>query len=266
MHSSGARRSAGTSSRSATGQPATLPGRATLVTSYGGACASRRARTPMRRGTLPCRRSRAWGAARWRRSCRLTAGHTATCGRTVCRICCARRAGRGDSRRAGRGGHLDGADTADTAVPHGGAGLTEVRIGLGSCCVANGSGAVYEAIQAALVKRRRQAIVKRVGCVGMCHQTPFVEIHTADRPATLYSRVQPEHAEAIVRRHIRPRGLSRRLRSSVAARSTRCATGRNAGRPRRDGSSRAIRRSPRFWAGRSTLQRSVAGARPARPG
>ena len=53
----------------------------------------------------------------------------------------------------------------------------EIRIGLGSCCVAQGSGKVREALDRRAGRdRRARPCVKRVGCVGMCHQTPLVEI------------------------------------------------------------------------------------------
>jgi len=95
-------------------------------------------------------------------------------------------------------------------------GATEIRIGLGSCCIANGSEAVYAALQDALSAAGAQAAVKRVGCVGMCHQTPFVEVHPARGTPARYTRIRPEHARAIVRRHFKPAGLARRLTSTVA--------------------------------------------------
>jgi len=91
----------------------------------------------------------------------------------------------------------------------------EVRIGLGSCCVANGSGGVYDAWQAALAATGASVRLKRVGCVGMCHQTPLVEVLVPGRPAALYSRVRPEHVPIIVHRHFRPRGLTRWARSML---------------------------------------------------
>jgi NADH-quinone oxidoreductase subunit F len=100
----------------------------------------------------------------------------------------------------------------------------EVRIGLGSCCVASGSGRVHDALEAALAATGCGAVVKRVGCVGMCHQTPLIEIDTPGRVAR-YARVQPEHAEAIIRRHFRPSGLVPRLRHAVVRAADRVRNG-----------------------------------------
>ena len=81
----------------------------------------------------------------------------------------------------------------------------EIRIGLGSCGIASGG----EPVRAALLHEARLAaasgVVKTVGCNGMCHREPLVEVVHADGGATLYGRVTPEAARRIARRHIRPR-------------------------------------------------------------
>ncbi|NUQ62534.1 MAG: NAD(P)H-dependent oxidoreductase subunit E [Pirellulales bacterium] len=89
--------------------------------------------------------------------------------------------------------------------------LGEIRVGLGSCCVAQGSGKVRDAISETLAATGAPAVVKRVGCVGMCHQTPLVEIVPASGPARLYSRVTPDAAPSIVLENFRPKGLLRQL-------------------------------------------------------
>ncbi|MBU0617983.1 MAG: NAD(P)H-dependent oxidoreductase subunit E, partial [Planctomycetes bacterium] len=91
----------------------------------------------------------------------------------------------------------------------------EIRIGLGSCCVANGSGNVHRAMTEALAKAGVNTCVKRVGCVGMCHQTPLIEIDAPGGSSARYARVQPEHVKAILRRHFKPAGLPRRLHNGV---------------------------------------------------
>ncbi len=92
----------------------------------------------------------------------------------------------------------------------------EIRIGLGSCCVANGSGNIHDTLVQTLAGAGVSTIVKRVGCVGMCHQTPLIEIDTPEQTSARYARVRPEHVGAIVRRHFKPAGLTRRLHNAVA--------------------------------------------------
>src|SRR5690554_6097353 len=50
----------------------------------------------------------------------------------------------------------------------------EIRIGLGSCCVASGSGEIQEEVESVVNQNHLQVKLKHVGCVGMCHQVPLV--------------------------------------------------------------------------------------------
>jgi len=107
-----------------------------------------------------------------------------------------------------------------------GADLGEIRLGLGSCCVARGSGKLRDALQQALDETGAQAAVKRVGCVGMCHQTPLLEVVPAfagtglpprRRGSFFYARVQPKDAKSILLRHFKTRGITRRISNAVSA-------------------------------------------------
>jgi len=92
----------------------------------------------------------------------------------------------------------------------------EIRLGLGSCCVARGSGKLREALEQALTETGIQAEVKRVGCVGMCHQTPLLEVVLPENKSFLYARVQPKDAKAIVLRHFKVKSLKKRISSKVS--------------------------------------------------
>ncbi|NLS93854.1 MAG: 4Fe-4S dicluster domain-containing protein [Planctomycetaceae bacterium] len=91
----------------------------------------------------------------------------------------------------------------------------EVRIGMGSCCQAQGSGKVYHSIGLALERTKADAVIKRVGCVGMCHQTPILEIVPPDGPPKFFSKVTANEAQEIVLRHFRPKSLLQRARQSA---------------------------------------------------
>ena len=95
------------------------------------------------------------------------------------------------------------------------AGGGQILIGLGSCCVSRGSGKVQEALEEAVADAGAPVVVKRVGCVGMCHETPLVEVVVPGRPPAFYAQVQADDAGAIVRKHFKPRGLSRRARAAA---------------------------------------------------
>jgi NADH:ubiquinone oxidoreductase subunit F (NADH-binding)/NADH:ubiquinone oxidoreductase subunit E len=92
----------------------------------------------------------------------------------------------------------------------------EIRIGLGSCCIARGSGKLNDALRQALDETGIKATVKRVGCVGMCHQTPLLEIVLPSGRQFLYARVQPEDAKPIILRHFKVRSIGRKISTTVS--------------------------------------------------
>ncbi len=86
-------------------------------------------------------------------------------------------------------------------------GCAEIRIGLGSCCLAKGSGELYDALSNAVAQSQAPVHVKRVGCVGMCHRTPMIEATGEGEPCVLYSGVDVERAPDVIERHSPP-GIS----------------------------------------------------------
>ncbi len=108
----------------------------------------------------------------------------------------------------GRGDGV-GISTVEGKLPEDGGGV--IRIGQGSCCMAGGSGAVREALETCLADTGIPAKVQRVGCVGMCHRTPMLEIAPPDGPSVLYDRVVPADVRRILLRHYRPPSPVKRL-------------------------------------------------------
>jgi len=90
-------------------------------------------------------------------------------------------------------------------------GEIEFRVGLGSCGIANGAKPVQQAL-AATVEQAGRGRVKSVGCGGMCYREPLVEVLDGNGLHAVYTQVTPERAQAIVRRHLRPKGLLTRAR------------------------------------------------------
>jgi NADH-quinone oxidoreductase subunit F len=87
----------------------------------------------------------------------------------------------------------------------------EIRVGLGSCCQAKGSAVLKRAIEEALQETGIPATLKHVGCVGMCYQTPLMEIVMSDGKSHLYVGVRPDEARDILLRHFKPKGLAGRI-------------------------------------------------------
>ncbi|MDP2334922.1 MAG: NAD(P)H-dependent oxidoreductase subunit E, partial [Bacteroidota bacterium] len=91
----------------------------------------------------------------------------------------------------------------------------EIRIGLGSCCVASGSEEVKKAVEETIAHTGIRISLKNVGCVGMCHQVPLVEVIPHNEKPTLYAKVKPADIEGIIASHFKPLGTFSMLRNGV---------------------------------------------------
>ena len=89
-----------------------------------------------------------------------------------------------------------------------------IRVGLGSCGVASGALEVRAALEAAVRSLGGGATVKAVGCAGLCHREPLVEVLDGGK-RVLYGNVAPADARKLVREHVRPRGLAPRVQAAL---------------------------------------------------
>ncbi|MDO5579821.1 MAG: NAD(P)H-dependent oxidoreductase subunit E [Planctomycetia bacterium] len=93
--------------------------------------------------------------------------------------------------------------------------LGEIRIGLGSCCQAQGSKQVLDTARNYLEVNGLPVRVKPVGCVGMCHQVPLLEVISPEGKSRFFAKVAPEDVESILKKEYRPKGWIRRIRESI---------------------------------------------------
>ena len=93
--------------------------------------------------------------------------------------------------------------------------MGEVRIGLGSCCVAGGSAKIRDALEDSLAALDCKVDIKPVGCVGMCHRTPLVEVVIPGEEPVLYAKVNPEDIPEIIERHFRAENPFIKLRATA---------------------------------------------------
>lgn len=91
----------------------------------------------------------------------------------------------------------------------------EIRIGLGSCCVASGSDEIRNAVSETIGDKGLNVKLKHVGCVGMCHQVPLVEVVPLNGETILYSKVKAVDVEQIVQKHFQPSGFFKRMGNRV---------------------------------------------------
>jgi len=91
----------------------------------------------------------------------------------------------------------------------------EVRIGLGSCCVAGGSKEVLSRLIEIREVYDLNIRLKPVGCVGVCNQTPLLEIVTKDEINSRYTNVKTDQVEEIILKHVTPRSLKKKIRHKI---------------------------------------------------
>jgi NADH-quinone oxidoreductase subunit F len=91
----------------------------------------------------------------------------------------------------------------------------EVRIGLGSCCVAGGSKDILGKLVDIKDYYDLNIKVKPVGCVGVCNQTPLLEIVSGQDISSRYTNVRQDQVEEILLKHIKPRSLNKKVRFRI---------------------------------------------------
>ncbi len=88
----------------------------------------------------------------------------------------------------------------------------DIRVGMGSCCVASGAAAIESALHRRVAAIRAPVRIQRVSCIGISHEEPLLEVALPDRPAILYTKVRVEDIPAILHTHFPPPRLRDRLR------------------------------------------------------
>lgn len=91
---------------------------------------------------------------------------------------------------------------------------TEVRIGIGSCCVAGGSKEILSEIKAVSERYDLKINLKQVGCVGVCNQTPLMEIVQGNE-AFRYTKVDKRRVEEILLKHIKPSSFGKKIKFRI---------------------------------------------------
>ncbi|MBN2236161.1 MAG: NAD(P)H-dependent oxidoreductase subunit E [Bacteroidales bacterium] len=92
---------------------------------------------------------------------------------------------------------------------------TEIRVGLGSCCIAGGSQEILDEVEQVVADFKIEAQVKTVGCVGVCNQTPLLEIAEKNAEPIRYTKVTRERVNEILLHHLKPNKPKNRLRAKL---------------------------------------------------
>ena len=91
----------------------------------------------------------------------------------------------------------------------------EVRIGLGSCCVASGSSGVKEELESVIHTSKLNVDVKQVGCVGVCNQVPLLEIHKEGEAPVYYAKIKSEEVNQVIQKHFKSKNPLNRIKNSI---------------------------------------------------
>ncbi|MFP4378868.1 MAG: NAD(P)H-dependent oxidoreductase subunit E [Candidatus Sumerlaeia bacterium] len=93
----------------------------------------------------------------------------------------------------------------------------EVRVGLNSCCIASGSQEVCDSLKMAAKLAGSNVLIKSVGCSGMCHRVPLVEVVKPNGEAILFGDNDVNSAKRLIRQSVKPGSLFGRIKSSIAS-------------------------------------------------
>jgi NADH-quinone oxidoreductase subunit F len=91
----------------------------------------------------------------------------------------------------------------------------EVRIGMGSCCQASGSAAIYKVLQNASRELGIKVNIKTVGCVGVCNKVPLLDIAQPDGAIIRYPNVKPAEIKEILHSHFKSTNYFKRIKNSL---------------------------------------------------
>jgi NADP-reducing hydrogenase subunit HndB len=84
----------------------------------------------------------------------------------------------------------------------------EVVIGMGTCGIAAGAKAVFDAFLDEMSKAGIDDVtIKQTGCMGLCFSEPTVEVICDDMPHVVYGNVDDKTARRIVREHLAGKAL-----------------------------------------------------------
>ena len=78
-----------------------------------------------------------------------------------------------------------------------------ILVGFGTCGVAAGAGATYEALRQKVAALGDGLAVEKTGCVGMCYREPLVELRSDDGTRWQYGGMTPDKLDRLLEEHLR---------------------------------------------------------------
>jgi NADH-quinone oxidoreductase subunit F len=91
----------------------------------------------------------------------------------------------------------------------------EVRLGMGSCCQACGTTAIFQELQKASQELGIEVKIKPVGCVGVCSRVPLIDVVMPDNTISRYPNVKHTEIKEILHHHFKSENYFKRLRNNI---------------------------------------------------
>jgi len=85
----------------------------------------------------------------------------------------------------------------------------QIIVGMGTCGLAAGARELMNTFLGEVDAKKLvdSVVVRQVGCMGLCHSEPTVEVIVPGMPAIIYGNVSPSTAKEIVEKHVIGREL-----------------------------------------------------------
>jgi NADP-reducing hydrogenase subunit HndB len=77
-----------------------------------------------------------------------------------------------------------------------------ITVGMGTCGLAAGAGAIFQAIQSEVAQRELDIIIRSVGCIGMCVREPLLDVQLPGQQRVTYNNVKPNQVPRIIEEHV----------------------------------------------------------------
>jgi len=78
----------------------------------------------------------------------------------------------------------------------------EIKVGYASCGIAAGAAEIYGALKREIKENNYRVSPKKVGCVGMCHKEPLMELELPDGTRFTYGNLEEDDVSKILVNHI----------------------------------------------------------------
>jgi len=93
-----------------------------------------------------------------------------------------------------------------------------IFLGMGTCGIAAGANDVADAVRSELEAHDLEAEIVSVGCIGMCHNEPLLDIQQPGQPRITYKNVKPAMVKKIIEKHLLGEYTKRSVYGQIPAR------------------------------------------------